>query len=59
VVEVTTSLAVRPAPGGTVAAGPDRQQAVIPAGQPPPGWRRVTELDDQPGVQAGRRQEAA
>ena len=60
VVEVSTSLAVRSVPGGSVAAGPDGQQAVIPAGQqPPPGWRWVTELDDQPGDQAGRRAEAA
>ena len=49
-VEVTTPLAVRLVPGGTLAAGPDGQQAVIAAGQPPPpGWRWVTELDDQPG----------
>ncbi len=60
VVEVTTSLAVRSVPGGTLAAGPDGQQAVIASGQqPPPGWRWVTELDDQPSGQAGRRQEAA
>jgi hypothetical protein len=60
VVEVTTPLAVRSVPGGTMAAGPDGQQAVIAAGQqPPPGWRWVTELDDQPGEQPGRRQEAA
>ena len=60
VVEVTTSLAVRTVPGGTAAAGPDGQQAVIAAGQqPPPGWRWVTELDDQPGEQAGRPREAA
>jgi hypothetical protein len=59
VVEVTTSLAVRSVPGGSVAAGPDGQQAVIRAGQqPPPGWRWVTELDDQPG-EPGQRQEAA
>ena len=60
VVEVTTPLAVRAVPGGTLAAGPDGQQAVIAAGQqPPPGWRWVTELDDQPGNEAGQRQEAA
>ena len=50
VVEVRTPLAVRTAPGGTLAAGPDGQRAVIAAGQqPPPGWRWVTELDDEPG----------
>jgi hypothetical protein len=50
VIEVRTQLAVRTAPGGTLAAGPDGQQAVVTAGQqPPPGWRWVTELDDQPG----------
>jgi hypothetical protein len=60
VVEVTTPLAVRSVPGGTVAAGPDGQQAVIASGQqPPPGWRWVTELDDQPGDEDGQRQEAA
>ncbi len=49
-IEVTTPLAVRPAPGGTLAAGPGGQQAVIAPGQPPPpGWRWVTELDDEPG----------
>src|SRR5579875_944660 len=48
-VEVTTPLAVRAAPGGTLAAGPDGGRAVIAAGQqPPPGWRWVTELDDDP-----------
>ena len=53
VIEVTTPLAVRAAPGGTLAAGPDGQQAVIAAGQqPPPGWRWVTELDDEPGSEA-------
>ena len=50
VVEITTPLAVRAVPGGTLAAGTDGQRAVIAAGQqPPPGWRWVTELDDQPG----------
>jgi hypothetical protein len=50
VIEVSTPLAVRAVPGGTLAAGPDGQQAVIAAGQqPPPGWRWVTELDDEPG----------
>lgn len=49
VIEITTPLAVRAAPGGTLAAGPGGQQAVIAAGQPPPpGWRWVTELDDDP-----------
>jgi hypothetical protein len=53
VIEITTPLAVRAAPGGTVAAGPGGQQAVIATGQPPPpGWRWVTELDDQPGSEA-------
>ena len=50
VVEVRTPLAVTAAPGGTLAAGPDGRQAVVAAGQqPPPGWRWVTELDDEPG----------
>jgi hypothetical protein len=49
VIEVRTPLAVRTAPGGTLAAGPDGQQAVVATGQhPPPGWRWVTELDDEP-----------
>lgn len=53
VVEITTPLAVRAVPGGTLAAGPDGQQAVIAPGQPPPpGWRWVTELDGQPGQAA-------
>jgi len=53
VIEITTPLAVRAAPGGTLAAGPDGGRAVIAAGQqPPPGWRWVTELDDQPGSEA-------
>jgi hypothetical protein len=52
VIEIRTTLAVKTAPGGTLAAGPDGQQAVIAAGQqPPPGWRWVTELDDEPGCQ--------
>jgi hypothetical protein len=51
VIEVRTPLAVRTAPGGTLAAGPDGRQAVVAAGQqPPPGWRWVTELDDEPGA---------
>jgi hypothetical protein len=51
VIEIRTPLAVRTAPGGTLAAGPDGQQAVIASGQqPPPGWRWVTELDDEPGT---------
>jgi hypothetical protein len=51
-VEITTPLAVRAAPGGMLAAGPGGQQAVIGAGQqPPPGWRWVTELDE-PGEEA-------
>ncbi len=59
VIEITTPLAVRAAPGGTLAAGPDGGRAVIAAGQqPPPGWRWVTELDDQPG-EPGQPQEAA
>jgi hypothetical protein len=53
VIEITTPLAVRAVPGGTLAAGPDGGQAVIAAGQrPPPGWRWVTELDGQPGSEA-------
>lgn len=52
VVEVTTTVAVRAVPGGTLAAGPDGQRAVIAGGQqPPPGWRWVTDLDD-PGEAA-------
>ena len=51
VIEVRTPLAVRTVPGGTLAAGPDGAQSVIAAGQqPPPGWRWVTELDDEPGA---------
>lgn len=50
VIEISTPLAVRAAPGGTLAAGPGGGRAVIAAGrQPPPGWRWVTELDDEPG----------
>ena len=53
VVEVTTTLTVRAVPGGTLAAGPAGQRAVIGAGQqPPPGWRWVTDLDDDPGETA-------
>ena len=49
VVEIRTQLAVRAAPGGTLAAGPDGQQAIVASGQqPPPGWRWVTELDGGP-----------
>jgi hypothetical protein len=52
VIEVTTTLAPRAVPGGTLAAGPGGQQAVIACGQqPPPGWRWVTDLDD-PGEAA-------
>ena len=52
VIQITTPLAVRAAPGGTLAAGPDGGRAVIAAGQqPPPGWRWVTELDE-PGSEA-------
>lgn len=48
-IEITTPLAVRAVPGGVLAAGPDGGRAVIAAGQPPPpGWRWVTELDDDP-----------
>jgi hypothetical protein len=55
VIEIRTQLAVRTAPGGTLAAGPDGRRSVVPAGQqPPPGWRWVTELDDEPGQEAGR-----
>jgi hypothetical protein len=50
VIEVRTPLAVKTAPGGTLAAGPDGRQAVVASGhQPPPGWRWVTELDEEPG----------
>jgi hypothetical protein len=53
VIEVTTTLAVRAVPGGTLAAGPGGQQAVIACGQqPPPGWRWVTDLDEDPGEAA-------
>jgi len=53
VIQITTPLTVRAAPGGTLAAGPDGGRAVIAAGQqPPPGWRWVTELDDDPGSEA-------
>jgi hypothetical protein len=53
VIEVTTVLAVRAVPGGTLAAGPGGERAVITAGQaPPPGWRWVTDLDDDPGEAA-------
>ncbi len=51
VIEVRTPLAVRTAPGGTLATGPDGAQSVVASGQqPPPGWRWVTELDDEPGA---------
>ena len=53
VIEVTTTLAVRAVPGGTLAAGPGGRQAVIARGQqPPPGWRWVTDLDEDPGEAA-------
>ena len=53
VIEVTTMLAVRAVPGGTLAAGPDGRQAVIAGGQqPPPGWRWVTDLDEDRGEAA-------
>ena len=53
VIEVTTTLAVRAVPGGTLASGPAGERAVIGAGQqPPPGWRWVTDLDDDPGEAA-------
>jgi hypothetical protein len=53
-IEVSTQLAVRAVPGGTLAAGPGGQHAVIaPGQQPPPGWRWVTDLDqDEPGEAA-------
>ncbi len=51
VIEVRTPLAVTTAPGGTLAAGPDGQRDVVATGQqPPPGWRWVTELDDEPAA---------
>ena len=51
-IDITTPLTVRTVPGGTLAAGPDGQHAVIGAGQPlPAGWRWVTDLDDEPGSQ--------
>ncbi len=50
VIEVRTPLAVQVVPGGTLAAGPDGQHAIIASGQQPsPGWRWVTELDGEPG----------
>jgi hypothetical protein len=53
VIEISTPLAARAVPGGTLAAGPGGQQAVIAAGQqPPPGWWWVTDLDDDPGEAA-------
>jgi hypothetical protein len=55
IVEITTRLAVRAVPGGTLAAGPAGQQAVIAAGQQlPAGWRWVTDLDDDPGGEPAR-----
>jgi hypothetical protein len=58
IVEITTPLAVRAVPGGTLAAG-DGQQAVIAAGQQlPAGWRWVTDLDGQPGDEPARREVA-
>jgi hypothetical protein len=60
-VEVFTALAVRPAPGGagSLAAGPDGQQAAISTARDlPPGWRWVTELDE-PAAPAAARQEVA
>lgn len=54
-IEIFTVLTVRTVPGGTLATGPDGQRAVIAAGQqPPPGWRWVTDLDDQPGDDLGQ-----
>jgi hypothetical protein len=53
VIEVTTTLAVRAVPGGTLAVGSAGERAVISCGQqPPPGWRWVTDLDDDPGEAA-------
>jgi hypothetical protein len=53
-IEITTPLTVRAVPGGTLAAGPGGEHAVVAAGQqPPPGWRWVTDLDDEPSRQAG------
>jgi hypothetical protein len=47
VIEISAPLAVRAVPGGTLAAGPGGEQAVITAGQQlPPGWRWVTDLDE-------------
>ena len=60
--EVFTLLAVRPAPDGTgsLAADPDGRVAVIGAGQQlPPGWRWITELDDEHAAPAALTQELA
>jgi|SRR5580698_3947073 hypothetical protein len=57
IIEITAHLAVRAVPGGTLAAGPDGQQSVIPAGQQLlAGWRWVTDLD---GPGAGQQQAVA
>lgn len=56
IIEIIAHLAVRAVPGGTLAAGPGGQQAVIAAGQQlPAGWRWVTDLD---GQDAGQREVA-
>jgi hypothetical protein len=47
-IEIITHLDITMTPGGPLAAGPDGEQAVIPAGQPlPDGWRWVTDLDGE------------
>jgi len=54
-VEVFTALDARPAPGGAgaLAARPGGHVTVIGAGQQlPPGWRWVTDLDDEHAASA-------
>jgi hypothetical protein len=55
-VSIFTALEVRtqPGPGGPVplAAGPGGKVTAVPDGKLPPGWRWVTELDDEPAVPA-------
>lgn len=49
VIEVSTQVTVRAAAGGALAAGPGGLRTVIGDGQQlPPGWRWVTDLDDDP-----------
>ena len=51
------AVATTAGPGGApapLARSADGHLAVMPAGQLPPGWRWVTELDGPPGAAAGQ-----